>query len=146
VAVHIRPTEVNMFGTLLSLALAVPSVALACPGAETAMASTSAANDPTHCAKNAALVGTNCAWSTGAMAQRVQAEGKEATVTARLASQTKKLDSQVAAPYLAGEYYVIANTVIEQADVSAPLALTGKVLEVDGVKYFLVTSFQKANS
>jgi hypothetical protein len=41
---------------------------------------------------------------------------------------------------------VIANQVIEQADASATLAMSGKVLEVDGVKYFLVSSFQKTNS
>ena len=143
-----------MFRSLVALALAVPSAALACPGGETSMAdasrststSTTAAVDPTRCAHDAALVGSSCAWSTGMMAQRVQAEGKELSLTAKLAPQVSALASSVAAPYQAGGYYVIANEVIEQADASAVLAMSGKVLEVDGVKYFLVTSFAKANT
>jgi len=136
-----------MLRSLVLFVLAAPSAALACPGAEMATANTSTqAADPTHCAHNAALMGTSCAWSTGAMAQRVQTEGKDLSVTAKLAPQATALASSVAAPYKAGDLFVIANTVIEQADVSASLALTGKVLEVDGVKYFLVTSFQKGNT
>jgi hypothetical protein len=137
---------------IVALMLAAPSTALACPGSEmasnapkTELAST-AAVDPTHCAKSAALVGSNCKWSTGQMAQRVQAEGKAIQVTTRLAKQEEALASQVAAPFKAGEMYVIANQVIEQADPSATLALDGMVLEVDGVKYLLVTSFQKSNT
>jgi hypothetical protein len=136
---------------LVALMLAAPSPALACPGNEMAAnpAKTelaSAAIDPTHCAKSAALVGSNCKWSTGQMAQRVQTEGEDVKVTSRLAKQEEVLASQVAAPFKAGELYVIANQVIEQADPNATLALDGKVLEVDGVKYLLVTSFQKTNS
>lgn len=80
------------------------------------------------------------------MAQRVQAEGKETAVTAKLQKQDKVLASQVAVPYMVGDMYVIANSVIEQADPNATLAMTGKVLEVDGVKYFLVTNFQKSST
>lgn len=144
-----------MFRTLILVLAVAPGAALACPGSEMAtnnqasnvqLASTAAAVDPTHCAKNAALVGSSCAWSTGAMAQRVQAEGKDTTVTAKLASQAKQLDSHVAAPFQVGDMYVIANQVIETADTAATLAMNGKMLEVDGVKYFLVTTFQKANT
>ena len=136
-----------MLRSFVLFALAAPSAALACPGAEMATANTSTqVVDPTHCAHNAALMGSSCAWSTGAMAQRVQSEGKDLNVTARLAPQQTALASAVAAPYKTGDLFVIANSVIEQADVSASLALTGKVLEVDGIKYFLVTSFQKTNT
>jgi hypothetical protein len=143
-----------MLRAVVMFFVAIPSAALACPGeqvasteaAKPALASTNAAVDPTHCAKSAALVGSNCQWSTGSMAQRVQAEGKDTSVTAKLQKQDQKLASQVAAPFKVGEMYVIANQVIEQADASATLAMSGKVLEVDGVKYFLVSSFQKTNS
>jgi hypothetical protein len=139
-----------MIRTFVVLLMAAPTAAFACPGndmaaKETTLAST-AAVDPTHCAKNAALVGSNCSWSTGAMAQRVNTEGKDTSVTAKLAKNDQKLGSKVAAPYQVGDLYVIANTVIETADAAATLAMTGKVLEVDGVKYFLVTSFQKSNT
>jgi hypothetical protein len=45
-----------------------------------------------------------------------------------------------------GDMYVIANQVIEKADPAATLAMSGKMLEVDGVKYFLVTNFSKAST
>ena len=138
----------------IALILAAPSTALACGGEKTATASTAtpavtnaiANADATNCAKNAALVGTNCAWSTGQMAQRVHTEGKDVSLTATLAKQDSPLKSKVAAPFKTGDMYVIANEVIEQADVSSSLALSGKVLEVDGVKYLLVTSFAKAST
>lgn len=137
---------------LLAALFLAPTAALACPGSEATAANkdesqlASVAVDPTHCAKNAALVGSNCAWSTGAMAQRVATEGKDTTITAKLTPQTKALASQVAVPFQVGGFDVIANQVIEQADTNGPLAMTGKVLEVDGVKYFLVTAFAKANT
>lgn len=143
-----------MLRAVLVLMVAAPAAALACPGEQMAsseetkpaLASTNAAVDPTHCAKSAALVGSNCKWSTGSMAQRVQAEGKETAVTAKLQKQDKALASQVAVPFKVGDMYVIANSVIEQVDPSATLALSGKMLEVDGVKYFLVTGFQKSST
>lgn len=141
-----------MLRYVFAAALLAPASALACPGSETTASASqttelAAVNaDPTHCAKNAALVGGNCAWSTGAMAQRVNTDGKDTTITAKLTAQAAALPSQVAVPFTVGGFNVIANTVIEQADPKATLAMSGKVLEVDGVKYFLVTSFQNANS
>lgn len=140
-----------MLSAALMLFVATPS-ASACPGEQMASSEEAkpavAANavDPTHCAKNAALVGSNCKWSTGSMAQRVQAEGQETAVTAKLQKQDKSLASQVAVPFAVGGMYVIANEVIEQADMNATLAMTGKMLEVDGIKYFLVSNVQKSNT
>lgn len=139
---------------ILTITLAVPAAAFACPGkgevASTSTQTTELASvnaDATKCAKKAALVGENCSYSTGMMAQRVDAEGAATKVVAQLTKQDAMLESHVAAPFKVNDLYVIANEVIEQvADPSAPLALDGKVLEVDGVKYFLVTSFQKAST
>jgi hypothetical protein len=143
-----------MKSLLIAAALTFPTAALACGGAKTAdttektevqLAAVSA--DATKCAQKAALVGDNCAYSTGMMAQRVHADGKDMSLTAKLAKQDQMLDSHVAAPFTVGEgMYVIANEVIEQADSDKQLALTGKALEVDGIKYFLVTGFQPASS
>ena len=143
-----------MIRTLVSFALLVPSIALACPGKEMAsstadkpvLASTSANLDPTHCAKSAALVGDNCSYSTNLMAQRVHAEGATTTVTGKLEKTDTVLASQVAAPWAVGGMRVIANEVAESLDASATLAMTGKVLEVDGVKYLLVTNATKSNT
>jgi hypothetical protein len=145
-----------MVRTLPLLALFAPGLAFACPGAgsdemalfhgEQATVAATADLDPTACARSASLVGAGCTWSTRAMAQRVNTEGRSAGVTAKLTSTADVLSSEVAAPYRAGDLYVIANQVIEQATIGAVLSMSGKVLEVDGVKYFLVTAIQNANS
>jgi hypothetical protein len=142
-----------MKSLLLAAALATPSVALACPGKGTTAAAAdsdataTAAVDATKCAKKAELVGSNCSYSTGMMAQRVHADGQDVTVTAQLQKATTKLESQVAAPFTAnGEFHVIANEVVDGLDPAKKLTLTGKTLEVDGVKYLLVTSFNASNT
>jgi len=142
---------------MLTVALAFPAAALACGGeapqtadvANAPQVQLAAAHaDATKCADKAALVGSSCRYSTGQMAQRVHADGKDTALTAQLVRQDKQLDSHVAAPFTVNdEMYVIANEVVAQiGDTSASMALNGKVLEVDGVKYFLVTGFEKAAS
>ena len=134
-----------------AIALLAPN-ALACPGSETASneahatTASAAASDPTHCAKDGALIGGCCSYSTNLMAQRVHADGAEATVTASLEKMDDMLASKVAAPWKAGEYRVIANSVMEAVDTTGTLSLTGKALEVDGVKYFLVTGATKSST
>jgi len=136
---------------LLAAALALPASAFACPGkGTTANDSTEAAADAdaTRCAKKAELVGTACSYSTGMMAQRVQADGEEVSLTSKLEMADGTLPSKVAAPFMAkGGYHVIANEVIELVpDPTKAHAYTGKTLEVDGVKYLLVTGFEPPNS
>ncbi len=139
---------------IFAVALTFPAAALACGGDKTAADTTAKTEvqlaavsaDATKSAKKAALVGDNCAYSTGMMAQKVHTNGSDLTVTGNLATQTKMLDSHVAAPYLVDDLYVIANEVVEQIDPSARVALTGKTMEIDGVKYFLVTSFEAKTS
>lgn len=142
--------------TILALALALPGVALACGGKSQTASADEAPRielaavdaDATSCAKKAELVGSSCKYSTGMMAQRVHADGASTKLTASLEHNKAALDSNVAAPFkVNGDLYVIANEVIDGIDdPKAQLALEGKVLEVDGIKYFLVTGFQKATS
>jgi len=138
--------------SVLLTALLFPAAALACPGkGDMAAADTKeeavAEADATKCAKKAEYVGSSCSYSTGMMAQRVHADGKDMTFTAQLERNGDKLDSQVAAPFKAnGELYVIANEVVDQLDPSKEMAFEGKALEVDGVKYFLVTGYKASNS
>jgi hypothetical protein len=143
-----------MKSLLLVAALAVPAAtAFACPGKATAANADDSTEDATHadadatrCAKNADLVGTNCSYSTGMMAQRVNADGQDVSLTAKLERTTENLPSKVAAPYTASDYHVIANEIVDGLDPAKKLNLTGKTLEVDGVKYFLVTGFEPVNS
>ena len=138
---------------LLTAFLVAPTMALACPGkgdmaaADAREDATQASIDATKCAKKAEYVGTACSYSTGMMAQRVAADGEEVRFTAQLERNERTLDSQVAAPFKAnGEYYVIANEFVDQLDPAERLAFEGKALEVDGVKYFLVTGFKAGTS
>lgn len=140
-----------MYRIVVSLVLAVPTAALACPGGGEMAASddtrpTLASADPTHAATKAEWISSCCKFSTGMMAQRVHADGAETTITGKLAPASEKLDSQVAAPFVVGGLHVIANAVLETVDTTARLSLTGKTLEVDGVKYLLVTSATKSNT
>lgn len=133
-----------------------PGVAHACGGAptQTAAADTEvtavavAGVNPTHCAKKAELVGSNCSYSTGMMAQRVLEQGKPYTFTGSLAASEGELKSRVAAPFRIGpenELHVIANEVVESLVATGAqekrLTLSGRVLEVDGVQYFVATTF-----
>ena len=143
-----------------------PSMAFACGGAKTASAAntdeatyasaahtTDADVDPTHCAKQSGLVGANCSYSTGMMAQRVLEEGQPYTFTGSLAQASNDLDSKVAAPFAIGPQdgiHVVANAVLEDLidhnQAKSRLEMTGRLLKVDGVQYFVATAFEAINS
>lgn len=137
----------------LGLSLMLPAAALACPGKKadttTAAVAPAAATNPAACAKKADLVGSNCSYSTGMMAQRVLAEGTTYTYVGTLSESENSLASHVASPFTVGaeteKAYVIANEVVEALTTDGlhddELSIEGKVLEVDGVKYFVVTNY-----
>lgn len=152
-----------MTRVLLVAALMVPTAAFACGGSKTKVADAETANaeqevaaaavDPTHCAKKAELVGSNCSYTTGMMAQRVLEEGKSWSYTGSLSAATNDLESNVAAPYTVGPegaINIIANEVVERLieakGDTKRVALTGKLLDVDGTTYFVATDIQEANS
>jgi hypothetical protein len=102
---------------------------------------------PGNCARQGELVGLeNCAWTTSLMAQRVLADGAPYTYVGGLVPSTRVLPSKVAAPYTVGPasgpstLFVIANEVLDTFDPNASrVQLTGKVLEVEGIVYFVAT-------
>ena len=140
---------------VLGLSLTASSAALACPGksAMTAQAAPAATQtmakadaDPTACAKKASLVGNSCSYTTGMMAQRIIAEGADHTFAGTLASAKGDLASNVAAPYTMGDkVHVVANAVIEQMTeaglTDSRVSLEGKLLEIDGITYFVATKY-----
>lgn len=109
--------------------------------------------NPTHCAKRAELMGANCSFSTGLMAQRVLDQGRPYTYTGRLVSSSRELGSRVAVPFLIGPHndiHVVANEVVEalvkSVGETSRVTLMGRVLEVDGIRYFVATRFEDTNS
>jgi hypothetical protein len=149
-----------MTHALLATFLISPQAAWAC-GGKSADASDQAdcdeqkaEADPGSCAKRAELVGPgNCSWTTAMMAERVLDEGAPYTYIGRLAPSRNKLASRVAAPYTVGPesaIHVVANEIVDllvrQRAIDARLELRGKLLEVDGIKYLVVTDFTPASS
>jgi hypothetical protein len=119
--------------------------------ADASVATTVDATAAAHCARAGELIGSNCSYTTGMMARRVMEDGQDWSYVGGLSSSENNLGSMVAAPYtVAGGAYVIANELLEMVttdgDAAARLSLVGKVLEVDGVRYVVLTSFKVINS
>jgi hypothetical protein len=110
--------------------------------------------DASACARRVELVGSEaCAWTTGAMAQRVLEEGTPWSFVGRLTASPNALPSKVAAPYTLGpdgEVFVVANVVLEKVQesgiVGSRLEFVGRLLEVDGTSYFVATEVSAKRS
>jgi len=104
-----------------------------------------------HSARAGELIGSNCSYTTGMMARRVLEEGQDWSYVGTLAPTGNNLGSMVAVPYTAPDgVNVIANELVElmSADgyLRSRLSLTGKLLEVDGVRYVVLVSFKVINA
>lgn len=113
-------------------------------------AATVDASAATHCARGGALMGTNCSYTTGMMARRVVEEGADWSYVGALTPSANDLESLVAAPFTAGGHHVIANELVESLTVdglsNVRMILGGKLLEVDGVRYVVLTSYKVINT
>jgi hypothetical protein len=102
-----------------------------------------------HSARPGKLVETACLYSTGAMARRVLDNGARWTYQGSLKETlTDQSDAAVSCPYTTGngDFNLVANELLD-ALVSCgygatPLTLEGRSLEVDGVRYVVLTSFR----
>lgn len=141
-----------MSGWLFLGAAMMGNPAQACPGKDPACAEKAKeAADPAHCARRADLVGPGaCSWTTEMVAQRVLEEGVPWTYVGRLARSENELASKVAAPYTIGPegrtIHVVANEVLETVDTNGRVSLVGRVLDVDGITYFVATTAEPGNS
>lgn len=141
---------------LLTVGLIVPSAALACGGSKK---SASADGDsPAHAKVAEAsdsqdLVGKNCSYTTGKMAQRILAEGSDWTFTGTLSNTENEFATRIAAPFAVGPEsadLIVANEVLEdltrRGAHNGRVALTGKKLTVGDVTYIVLTDFGRTNS
>lgn len=147
-----------MIAKLVTLVVSMSAPAAACPGKGDAAHARPAGDtcadqkigadaDPKTSARRVELVGSeNCAWTTGAMAQRVLEHGTPWSFVGRVAASANALPSKVAAPYTLGpdgQVHVIANAVLERLQETGVLGqrleFVGRLLEVDGTTYFVAT-------
>ncbi len=150
-----------MRSLVIGVALMVSGVALACGGQTCAKCSDAHANvkevshstNPTACAKRADLVGSACSYATGMMAQRVVSEGQDVSYQGTLAKVSAAGKSRIATPYSIGpkaSMQVIANEILEEIVerklTDKALAFKGKMLEVEGIQYFVLLGYQDKTS
>jgi hypothetical protein len=147
---------------LLPAVLAFTPSSRACPGADEVLAATAIeecaahsdrhAVDPARSARRPELVGPeSCSWTTSVMAQRVLEQGTPWTYVGKLSASLEALPSRVASPFTVGpdqRIHVVANQILEQLprEATARVELTGRVLEVDGITYFVATALTPAAS
>lgn len=124
------------------------------PGCEHGADGREAQADPAQCARRPELVGReSCAWTTTMMAQRVLDQGQPYTYVGHLVSSNHVLASKVAAPYTIGPdgtIFVVANEVLDRliarGDGIGRVQVTGRLLEVEDVTYFVATSLTPIRS
>jgi hypothetical protein len=121
--------------------------------AEVTTQDTTAKPEAGACAKSGSLMGTGCSYTTGMMAQRVLAEGKKYAFTGTLTAQPEGTRAGVAVPFAIGEQHdihVIANEYVEELTTGGSgankLELSGKVLDVNGTRFFLLEGYKDLSS
>lgn len=101
-----------------------------------------------HSARPGKLVGASCLASTGLMARRVMEEGAPWRWQGTLNPMEGNLESGASCPYTAdqGTFNLLATGLLETIVLcgyaTQPLDLEGQLLEVDGVRYVVLTAFR----
>lgn len=111
----------------------------------------SEAADPARGTRDAKLLGVgNCSWTTSLLARRALNDGVPHTYVGHLEPSDNQLSSRVAAPFTvgpAGALHVVANEVLglmHRSDLlTSRVELRGRVLEVDTVRYLVITEFAR---
>lgn len=133
-----------MLGTLTLLVTVTTGASWACDGGDGSCEHHEARRPDASAAASGRLMGSSCSVTTANMAQRVIEQGRVWTYLGRLQASEEQLRSHVAVPFTAGpDVHVVANEVVEALLEGQPdlgrVSLRGYLLEVDGVKYAVVT-------
>ncbi|MEO0604914.1 MAG: hypothetical protein AAF211_26010 [Myxococcota bacterium] len=105
--------------------------------------------NPAQGARHAKLMGAgNCSWSTSRMAARALSDGLPYTFVGHLEASDNALPSRVATPYTVGPdaaIHVVANEVLglmeRESVIDERLDVRGRIVEVGGVRYLVITDF-----
>lgn len=137
-----------------SASSAAPSGSPATPGATSAQAGPPAevhVDDATavRTASSARLVNGGSSYSTGLLARRVMEQGTDWASSGSLTNAEIDPDATVAIPYTLADdsnVHILATELVESLtnanDVGQPLAMSGRLMEVDGVRYVVLTSYR----
>lgn len=108
--------------------------------------------DAARAPRSAAMIGSSCSFRTGTMARRVVSEGDDYAYMGTLQAAATQPDA-VACPYRIGAPdgpCVVATELVEDLEakglVDEELSLEGRTLEVDGVRYVVLTAYQLSDS
>ena len=110
------------------------------------------ATDATRAPRSDAMIGAACSYRTAVMARRVLSDGADYAFVGSLQAGQPS-DGDVACPYTVGgqaDTCVIASELVEhlagQGLGRAELSLEGRILEVDGVRYVVLTAYEPSSS
>ncbi len=148
-----------MIETLFSLLLAITPAHAGDPAARPPAAAVTVdagrveAVDAVRPPRSASLMGASCSFKTGMMARRVVAEGDVYAYVGTLQEQDGDEVDEVSCPYRIGGddgACVVANELVEHlagADLAGvELSVEGRILEVDGVRYVVLTAYSPSAS
>lgn len=103
----------------------------------------------TRLATSPQLLGPNCSRTTGMMAERVMNNGEAWSTESGLLVTANDLDSQVAAPYILSNdasVHLVATELVERltdaGQAGAVFSFSGRMIDVDGVRYVVLTSYR----
>ena len=104
-----------------------------------------------HCARSKELVGANCSFTTGMTARRVLEEGAPWSWVGVLTPTDNAQPTRIAAPYRMDDGVLVVATellegLVQEGIVGLNLRLEGRSLELDGVRYVVLTSFARVDT
>lgn len=135
--------------------LAEPSPVTPSDPAAITVAPSAAVDDATaiRTATSAELVNRGSSYSTGLMARRVMEQGSDWVGNGALTAADLDPEATVAIPFTLVEdnnVHILATELVEALTVSnsvgQPMAMAGRVMEVDGVRYVVLTSYRVLQS
>jgi hypothetical protein len=113
--------------------------------------SLAAPESASHSARSRELLGANCSFTTGTMARRVLEEGAAWTWVGTLAQTDNAQPTRIATPYRADEGVFLVGTelletLVQKGLSAANLRLEGRSLELEGVRYVVLTAFARVDT
>ena len=104
-----------------------------------------------HCARSKELVGANCSFTTGMTARRVLEEGVPWSWVGPITPTDNAQPTRIATPFRVDDGVLLVATallegLVQDGLAGANLRLDGRSLELDGVRYVVLTAFARVDT